>query len=78
MKLPRLLAWEVVLIHLLTGTLFTLVVGILLANAGLEQWWVIGLLTPLALFSWAGWTYEGWIIWKGTAELRRNGGIRDD
>ena len=64
MRLSRVLVWEVVFIHLFTGSLFALVVGILLANAGLGRRWVIGVLAPVAISSWAGWACEG-VIGKG-------------
>jgi hypothetical protein len=78
MKLSRMLAWEVVLVHLLTGALFGALQIVLLANAGLEHWWVATLVFPVAVFSWLGWAYEGWIMWNGTADLRRNGEKDDD
>lgn len=71
MTLSRLLAWEVVAAHLLTGVLFAAIQAILLASAGLEHWWVVLLVLPVAIFSWLGWAYEGWIIWRGTAGLRK-------
>jgi hypothetical protein len=54
-----------------TGALFLTVIGILLANTTLDLWWVVAIFAPLAVFSFLGWAYEGWIIVRGTADLRR-------
>lgn len=75
MNINRLLAWELIFIHALTGALFAMVNVLVLAHIGLSDWWVLALLTPLAVVSWAFWAYEAWIILRVTTDLRRSGDI---
>lgn len=76
MTLSRLLAWEVVAVHLLTGALFAGALAILLAVSDVDGLWVWVPFSPLIAFAWLGWAYEGWVIWRGTADLRK-GEMRD-
>ena len=52
MTLSRFLGWEIVAVHALTGVLFAIILIVLLANTGLEHWWVALLDLPVAIFSW--------------------------
>ena len=71
MRLSRLLAWEVVLVHALTGVLFATALAVLALQIDTGHWWLAAALSPIVALSWLGWLYEAWIIWQGTAALRQ-------
>jgi hypothetical protein len=72
-RLNRLLAWEILAVHALTGVMFALSIILLLVFMDAEKRWFMGVLTPFIVFLWIGWAYEAWIIWRMSAEMRRPG-----
>jgi hypothetical protein len=78
MNLNRVLAWEIVGVHLLTGILLAASIVLVLLYMDPEKRWVMGALSPFIVFLWLGWAYEAWIIWRMSAEMRGNGGEPDD
>jgi len=60
MTLSRLLAWEVVAVHVLTGVLFAVALVILFAVTDLDDWRIWLSFIPLIVFAWlAGRTRGG-------------------
>jgi len=76
-RLTRLLAWEIVLVHALTGLLFAASIVLLLAFMDAGKRWVIGAMSPFIVFLWLGWGYEAWIILRMSREMRRREGDGD-
>jgi hypothetical protein len=66
--LNRYLGAEIVFVHVGHGLLFWVVLAILVLSL---PWWASLLLAPLAVFSVAGWAYEGVIIWPVITRLWR-------
>jgi hypothetical protein len=69
--LNRYLSLEIFFVHIGHGALFWVVLAILAIEL---PWWASLLLLPLAIFSVAGWAYEGRIVlpvamrlWRGEA-----------
>jgi hypothetical protein len=66
--LNRYLSAEIVFIHVGHGILFWAVLAILALSL---PWWASLALAPVAIFSVAGWAYEGIIIWPVITRLWR-------
>jgi hypothetical protein len=74
MLLNRYLSAEIFFVHIGHGVLFWGVIAILALNL---PWWASLLLAPIAVFSVAGWAYEGRFVlpvatrlWRGQTDER--------
>ena len=69
--LRHYLAWEILAIHLLTGTLYALV-NVMLALALVPDRWPVALaILPIMLFGWWGWAAEAEFVRRASRDLRR-------
>lgn len=75
--LNRLLAWEIVLVHVLTGVLFAAAIVLVLIFMDADKRWVIGAMSPFIAFLWIGWAWQAQVIFRMSAEMRHREGRRD-
>ncbi|HEU4759845.1 MAG TPA: hypothetical protein VFT91_07670 [Dehalococcoidia bacterium] len=70
-RLDRLLAWEIVAVHAVTGALYVASVVLVAVYIDDAKRWVLGALAPFIVFLWLGWMYEAWIILRMSSQMRR-------